>query len=347
VTAVSATPVTFADSGGHEPRMRRPAVNVSIVVPIRNEEATLAEFLQSLLGQHAGADEIVLVDAGSTDGSANVLSRTAKRRDDVHVVEAGAAFPGRARNLGIRYACGEWIALTDAGTILDSNWLTELLTVAAAQPADVVYGTYVPSVTTFLERCVALAFVAPSRPIGGGLFRGPSTASLLIRRRAWEAVGGFPEDLRACEDLEFFDRVAAQGRRVSYAPRARVLWRVPATFGAVFRRFRVYSYHTLKARRGRQWHRAVTAMYLVAGAAVFGAMFVHWSAILIPVAGLAARTMRSVRARPDIADPSAPPGPRTYLTVAALLVWIDAAALAGAVEYCLDRVRRRGGHACL
>src|SRR5579864_2467986 len=86
---------------------------ISLIVPVRNEAATLGSFLDSL-SQSVAPLEMIFVDAGSTDDSAQLL-RSAES-PGIRLVEAGPAFPGRARNIGIQQATTPWIAMTDAGT---------------------------------------------------------------------------------------------------------------------------------------------------------------------------------------------------------------------------------------
>jgi cellulose synthase/poly-beta-1,6-N-acetylglucosamine synthase-like glycosyltransferase len=314
---------------------------ITLIVPVRNEADTLDEFLASLDAQVVQPHSMVIVDAGSTDATRAILGRQAARTSRIRVVEAERCYPGCARNIGARAADTEWIAMTDAGTVVDSGWLARLVAALDRHPdVDVVFGTYEPLIETFFQRCVALCFLAPGRVIDGRRYRGPSTASLLVRKSVWEEVGGFPEDLRACEDLLFFRHVASGPYRTVCAPSAVVHWRLPRTFGHVFRRFRTYSHHTLRAGLGREWHVAVARMYAAAALVLVAAVAVHWSLILIPVLGLALRAVRSVRCRRDLLEPSRMAAVRACAAVGVLLLWIDLSALVGFIDYAKDRLSR-------
>lgn len=318
---------------------RDAAASASLIVPVRNEAETLPTFLASILVQKVQPFEIVLVDAGSTDSSAAIMHEYQAKTPSMIVLDGGAAYPGRARNIAIQHAHGAWVAMTDAGTIVDAAWFSELVTAAdREQGAHVVCGTYQPLIRTFFEKCVTLAFIAPAHRIGGDWWRGPSTASLLLRKDVWQELGGFPEDLRACEDLLFFRRLTASGHRVAYAPRAIVRWRVPATIPQLFGRFRAYSFHTLKAGLGSEWHASVGRMYLAAAVALMLALFVHWIWFLLFPSGLLFRAVRSVKERPDVVEAAGPATFGTYPMICLVLLCIDLAALLGAV----DHVRSRG-----
>jgi cellulose synthase/poly-beta-1,6-N-acetylglucosamine synthase-like glycosyltransferase len=315
--------------------------DVTLVVPIRDEAATLPIFLKSLDGQQVLPKELILVDAGSTDATRHVLEEYAATVACARVVDAESAYPGGARNIGVQLARSDWVAMTDAGTVVDPQWLAELLGAVDADPTvDAVFGTYEPLVQTFFQRCLALCFLTPGRVIGGHRYRGPSTASLLLKKSVWKELGGFPEHLRACEDLLFFRTLMAGPYRTACAPRAVVHWRLPGTFAQVFRRFRTYSHHTLKAGLGSEWHAAVAMMYAAATVCLLLGAVVHWSVMLLPVVGLALRAIQSARRRPDVPHASGASALREYAAVCVLLLWIDFSAMVGVFDYAHSRLSR-------
>ena len=317
-------------------------IDVSVIVPVQNEAQTLTPFLVSLFAQDHAPSEVIVVDAGSTD-STNQILRTHAANGSLRLVETAPVYPGRARTIAIRAAATPWIAMTDAGTIVDAAWLSELTAAAARSPeAEVVFGSYEPIVGTFFEKCAALSFVAPLRTTDEGRFRGPGTASLLVRKKVWEDLGGFPEDLRACEDLLLFERLSERGIRSACAPNATVKWRVPGSIGQLFRRFRTYSCHTLKAGLGSHWHKAVFRMYLAAAIAIAFGVLVHPIFLLVPIAALLFRAVRSVKARPEVVAVSRPVTVAAFGTIALILLCIDLAAAIGTVDYAVAMIANRG-----
>jgi len=299
--------------------------------------------MESLLNQSATPREIVIADGGSTDRTREIISRF-KTDVPVVLVEDRDAYPGRARNLAIRSAKQEWIAMTDAGTQLDSCWLEALIRRRQIQPdAEVVLGTYEPVLGSFFKDCLALAFVAPAARVDNGWLRGPSTASLMIKKSVWQDLGEFPEHLRACEDLLFFERLADSKHTIAIAPEAVVRWSIPDSLAAVFRRFRAYSTHTLKAGLGGRWHRAVIRMYLIALVLVALAVFHHSAWLLVALVALLFRAYRNIGKRSPSLNLSHRIGLHTCGAVAGILLWIDAAAFFGTADYFLksDKSNRR------
>ncbi|HXG68173.1 MAG TPA: glycosyltransferase [Blastocatellia bacterium] len=272
----------------------RTPIMVSLVVPVRDEAATIQTLLDSIAAQSRQPDEVVFVDGGSVDDTVARLRDAGLRDNRIRVIEAGDATPGRGRNVGIAAARCEWIALTDAGIRLEPQWLEKLVEAVRRDPAvEVVYGNYEPAAASFFERCAALAYVAPKAERPGGRMRGPSTASSLLRREVWEAAGGFP-DLRAAEDLIFMERVRERGCKVAWAAEATVWWQLQPTLGKTFRKFRVYSRHNVRAGWQRYWHYGVARQYLIGllGVMLAAAHSPWWLAL--PVAGFLARVAKSI-----------------------------------------------------
>src|SRR5205085_1916674 len=181
-----------------------------------------------------------------------IAKETAAKDTRFRVIEAGAATPGRGRNIGFRAAACEWIAFTDSGITLEHDWLEQLVSAAKSSGAHVVYGNYEPKRDSFFVRCAALAFVEPKRLRDGLPMRGPSIVSSLMRRSVLEAAGGFP-DLRNGEDLLLIQRVAEQQSNIAWAHKATAWWSLQPTPAATFRRFRLYSRNSAYAKMERQW----------------------------------------------------------------------------------------------
>jgi len=307
-----------------------PDLQISLVIPVRNEEESLARLLDSIRRQTRPPDEVLLVDGGSTDRTVELARELAAGDPRFRVVEAGEATPGRGRNVGAAAARHPWIAFTDAGIALEPDWLERLAErVAGDPPADVVYGNFEPVTRTFFERCAAIAYVAPKEPReGGGEARGPFIASSLMRREVWRRAGGFP-DLRAAEDLIFMENIERLGVVTRWAPRATAWWQLQPGFARTYRRFALYSKHNVWAGRQRFWHYGVARQYAVA--LVFVALGLAHSLwwLAVPALGLLARAARSVRRHRAGHTLLWTLNPFQLLGVAAVIVTLDLATFAG------------------
>ena len=95
-------------------------MKISVVIPAYNAEKHIARAIESVLSQTRPADEVIVVDDGSIDGTADVIRSFGERVILIQQENAGASI---ARNAGIQAATGDWIAFLDG----DDEWLPEKL----------------------------------------------------------------------------------------------------------------------------------------------------------------------------------------------------------------------------
>ena len=315
-------------------------MKVSVVVPVRDEEHSIRELLDSLLAQTRPPDEIVITDGGSTDATPQIIEDYIHRGAPVRLIRAAAALPGRGRNLGAAQASFEWLAFTDAGISLANNWLEALVTKAeAGDSIDVVYGSWEPITDSFFKQCAAIAYVPPPALHDDELVRPRSIASALLRRSAWQAVGGFPEELRSAEDLLFMDRLEHAGYTIAYEPRAQVHWDLRPTLWSTFKRFLIYSRNNIRAGLFRQWQATILFRYGVLAVLLIAALIVEpswaWFPILAWLLLLVARAAVSIRRNRSCYPASLFHNLLRGVMVMSLLAVLDAAAILGSIQWLL------------
>jgi len=317
-------------------------LRVSLVVPMRDEEGSISKLICSILSQKLTPDEIILVDAGSQDRTVALARELIADDKRFHILEAGPAWPGKARNLGVQAASCEWIAFTDAGISLDPNWLQELVNTAKQKPEpDVVYGSFEPRICTILDRCAALTWISPRHLHDGVPMRGPVVPSALIRKQVIEAVGGFP-DFRATEDLIFMENLEKHGSKIAWQPLAKVKWSLPPTLSKTFARFRLYSRHNVYAERQRYWHYGVLRFYALASVLAIAITFWdrRWALLVFPF-GMAARVLKSLWQHRKDWRLGVLLNPVHFLMMIVLLLTLDVATFTGWIEATVDRVLKR------
>ncbi len=316
-------------------------IRVSLVIPVRDEAASVRVLLTSIEAQTFQPDEILFVDGGSKDHTVKLLREADPQNPRLRVIEALEASPGKGRNLGIAEARNEWIALTDAGIHLEPSWLANLMAAAERDSSvKVVYGNYEPVTETIFEKCAALTYVPAKQKRDDGLMRGPSTASMLIHRDVWQAVGGFP-DSRAAEDLIFFERIGEQKIKTAWSPKATVWWQLRPTFAATFRKFTLYSKHNVWIGREWDWHYAIARQYAVWGICILLAvLFRFWWVALLPLLGFLLRVAKTMWVRQADKNWFEIFNPIKFLIVGMILLTIDAATFSGWLQAYLQRGSR-------
>jgi glycosyltransferase involved in cell wall biosynthesis len=201
-------------------------MKVSVVIPTYNRAAFIVKALQSVLDQTFQDFEIVVVDDGSTDETAEIIRRMDEPR--IRFLRQDHRGVSAALNTGWRAAQGEYIARLDS----DDRWLPtllqELLAVLEQDSAlAVAYaraqainaeGALLPQVMGARERFVGATLTS----LVYGDFVCPM--AVVIRRTALEAVGGYDETLMANEDWDLWIRLAA-AYRFAYVPRVLAQYR--------------------------------------------------------------------------------------------------------------------------
>ena len=180
---------------------------ISVVVPAFNAAETIVPALRSVLAQTRPADEVIVVDDGSQDGTAELVER---ELPGVKVLRQANAGPSAARNTAAEVAKGDWLAFLDS----DDLWLEQKL---AAQMA--ALGEE-PEIGMCSSDWVRSEDKAPPLPPLGGLPRRHitfddivrlnrfQTSTVLVRRELWRAVGGFRTAIDGTEDWDFWMRVS-------------------------------------------------------------------------------------------------------------------------------------------
>ena len=115
---------------------------VSIITPCYNGERFIAETIESVLGQSYANWEMLIVDDGSVDATAEIAARYVQKDSRVHLYCQANAGTASARNNGMRRARGRYIALLDADDVWDSNFLERQLAFMAKKKAQCVCCAY-------------------------------------------------------------------------------------------------------------------------------------------------------------------------------------------------------------
>ena len=223
-----------------------------MVVPVRDGAAGIANCVRCVLSQTRPADEFIVVDNGSSDGTARVAA------------EAGASVLSeptkgvyRARNVGWRSTSADVVAFTDADCEPEPDWLERLLE-PFAEPAVAGAGgeALLPEIRTPAQRWAALrGFMSQESHFRHGFMPFLATANAAYRRAALEAVDGFDERFLSGGDTDIAWRVQAfADGRLAFQPAARVIHRFAEHTSELTSRARRYAGgHAILRAKWSQW----------------------------------------------------------------------------------------------
>lgn len=116
---------------------------ISIIIPIYNSEAYLSQCLESVLNQTYKNIEVICINDGSTDGSADILDYYKKNDSRVKVVSIENGGISNARNTGHNYVTGQYIMYIDSDDWIEPDTCEKALNVAKNYDADVVFWNYI------------------------------------------------------------------------------------------------------------------------------------------------------------------------------------------------------------
>ncbi len=219
--------------------MNRPGV--SVVMPFAGDATQVRAAVEALLALRTGpADELILADnSGAAVAVASVMVvRAAAERSPAHARNAGA---GRARN--------DWILFLDADCVAPPGLLDAYFAQPVAADVGAIAGEVLaaPGGDTLAARYgAARGFLSQEAHLRHPYRPRAVAANLLVRRAAFEQVGGFYEGVRAAEDTDFSWRLQASGWRLELRRDAAVEHRYRATVRALRRQWRGYA-------AGRAW----------------------------------------------------------------------------------------------
>lgn len=197
------------------------AESVAVIVPCYNAAGTLAAAIDSAIGQ-AGLDvAVIVVDDGSTDGSAAVATSYGQRLTFLSGPNNGVS---AARNAGLRLATTDWVVFLDADDRLEPGTLEKGLVIAKATRADVVISAWIDVIAdrdgrVRRERHRHIDWPSLELDAENAIAAGAwaTTAAILYRRALVEQIGGFRLDLPIIQDARLLFDAAYHGARLAPA----------------------------------------------------------------------------------------------------------------------------------
>jgi glycosyltransferase involved in cell wall biosynthesis len=216
-------------------------LKVSLVCTLKNEKENIDSFVKSLLEQTLIPDEVVIVDGGSSDGTTDII-RNYFGVLPIKLIISQNVNIAKGRNIAIKNARNEVVAITDAGCKLDPDWLKNIVQPLEENPnIDVVSGFYRPWIMSDFEEIVSYFLFFPKENKTKVEYFLPSGRSIAFKKSVWERVGGYPELLDTAEDTVFDLNLKNKGANFALADKAIVYWRIRSKLSSVFKQYYGYA----------------------------------------------------------------------------------------------------------
>lgn len=175
---------------------------ISLIIPVLNEEKTIRKTLQSVKNQKLRPKQIVIVDAGSEDNTINEINNWLEENKwkdlNLLIIKKPGAFPGTGRNVGVTKAKYENIAFLDSGIEADVNWLHKLSNYKKHNNCEGVFGVCKFSgKSSFQNAVAALSYGQNSVHV--------VLPASIFNKKIFQKVGFFSSNLKFFEDLIWID----------------------------------------------------------------------------------------------------------------------------------------------
>lgn len=194
-------------------------MDLSVIIPVYNAAALINRCLDSIFSQQGEYDiEVICIDDGSTDNSVELIK--SRKEQNITLLQQENAGPAKARNKGMNVAKGRYMAYLDA----DDYWLpgfieetiafmdsrTECIAVTVGQKHITTSGTHI--LPAIINNSDGMPQVLDDFYSFWLQHNHVCTGSIVIKTDIAKAAGGQREDLRICEDLEFWALIATFGK---------------------------------------------------------------------------------------------------------------------------------------
>ena len=213
---------------------------VSVVIPAYNASRTVVDCVRSVFDQDYPRDrfEVIVVDNNSVDGT----DRAAREAGAVVCYETEYQSPEAARNQGVRAARGEIIAFTDSDCVIDSDWLTRIVSPFSNPSIGGVVGAILDGESNTLVEEITHR-LAPFRPITVDGLAATLTCNSAFRRSVVQQLGYFDETLFTSADVDLGWRIQlSSDYRIVYDMAARVVHHHRTSISGLFRQYQRYGY---------------------------------------------------------------------------------------------------------
>ncbi len=178
-------------------------LRLSVIIPTLNEIYALPGLLEALSAQTRPPDEIIVADAGSKDGTAELA-----RARGLTVVPGGR--PGPGRNAGARAATGDLLLFLDADVLPPPNFIAGMLAGFARSGADVATSLIAPIGGNLTHKIITEVINLYLQAVQSFSPHAPGFC-ILARRELHESIGGFDETVKLAEDFDYVQRAAQRG----------------------------------------------------------------------------------------------------------------------------------------
>ena len=264
----------------NESRTEVDLLDVSVVMPVRNEAAHIESVLRGLLGQELGTlrMEVLVVDGRSDDDTVARVERVAVQDERVRVLDNPRRLSSAARALGVEQARGRFVAIVDGHCVIPSKTLIcDMVALFERTGADCLSRPQplVPGTQGYWAKAISAARTSPfGHSTASTIYDHtehevePTSAGAMYRREVFDRVGNFDPAFDACEDVEFNYRCTQAGLTCWTSPKLAIRYEPRRSLRGLWKQLRRYGLG--RARLHRKHRSAFSLESLIPAGFVLG-----------------------------------------------------------------------------
>jgi succinoglycan biosynthesis protein ExoA len=254
-----------------ENNTHRPTPLVSIVIPCRNEGASIEGCVRSILAQKSppGDFEVLIADGMSDDGTRDILAQLSAESRRIRLIDNEKYIVSTGLNAAIRAAQGEIIIRVDAHTLYAPDYVWQCLETLRKTGADNVGGPWIARGTHYVSRAIAATFHSPF-VVGGARSHDPHYEGLVDSvylgcwpREVFERIGLFDEDLVRNQDDELNLRLHRAGGKIWQSPNIKSWYEPRSSLRVLSKQYQQYGYW--KVQVIRKHHQPASIRHVIPG----------------------------------------------------------------------------------
>lgn len=253
-----------------------------------NEEKSIENIIKSINNQTEKPNEVIIVDSASRDKTIERAKKLFKKYKIKNKIIIKKCDRGTGRNLAIKNASNEYILGSDAGSILDKNWVKEMK--KALNKYDFVLGNFKPTYSNFFEECVSI--ITYPKLNEEKKLTNASSRSIAFKKRFWKIAKGYPENNTSAEDTEFNFRMKDAGAKIGEAKKAIVYWKVRSTIKSYFQMYYSYGKGDRKNIKRIPKYFLFSVFFVTLQIIILSMIFLNHTILLILIFGLVIYCLR-------------------------------------------------------
>ena len=211
---------------------------VSVVIPAMGFAQSVGVLLDALVNQEYPPDEVIIVDS-SNDNSVSEIANNFRKKLKINFVKVDRAYPGEARNIGVKNATNDLLAFLDSKTIPNSTWLKKGIKELTVNSYDIIFGSTLYIAKANKQR-VLQACTYGKEPV-------ITTPGTILKKKVFQIIGEFIEGVRTSDDLEWRNRAEDLSFKILKPTEFNLTYsEISSTFLQEFKRHFIYQFHGAK-----------------------------------------------------------------------------------------------------